>query len=110
MDKISHSTDIDNIILSYVREIRPVDISKINNQIKAIQKDKRRFFQFHEDIIYYDKVKMGKYMRLKKMMMVPCCIKCGNYLHDRVLNDKIVCKCRITDDKDIIKIKIDSLK
>ena len=106
MDKISHSKDIDNIIYSYVREVRPIDISKINKQIKAIQKDKRRFFQFHEDIIYYDEIKFGKYVKLQKMMMIPCCYKCGNYLQDRALNSKIICKCRITDDK---FIKIDSL-
>ena len=87
--------DIDNMIFEYIRNIQEINIDKINEDIQHMAIDERRMFGFKERIIYYDKTKFGKYVKLQKMIMPCCCIKCGNYMKrfDANINKKILCEC-----------------
>lgn len=85
--------DLDNIIYKYIRNIRPINIIKLNNEIKRIE------FQY--------KILMGKYEKLLTycyksypnsdsycVLLINCCKKCGNFttkMRNKV--DKIICKC-----------------
>jgi hypothetical protein len=83
---LTNIKDIDNLIYQWVRNLQPIDISELNNQIKNISIDNRVIFNFIERIIYYD-------TKQKKVIMPCCCTKCGNYMNRGIQYTKILCKC-----------------
>lgn len=77
--------DIDNIILKNLRDIRPINIGKINEEIKNIVIEDRNVFNFNQRTIYFDNRKN------RHMMIVSCCKKCGKYQ----CSMKVWCGCTI---------------
>lgn len=100
--ELSGIKDIDNLIYENVRNVQEINIDKINLQIKYMQIDERKIFNYIDRIIYYNHpvVKINnKYKILLtknvNLIMPQICIKCGNYHHRgyAYAPAKIHCKC-----------------
>ena len=84
--------DMDNLLTKYIREVQPIDNSKINNEIKKMMIDERHFFNFEERIFYYNEIQDGRYKKATEMLQISCCKKCGGYLQHSHKKIKCICK------------------